>query len=313
MRLLNDGVFKGLKAFAVLVLLCGCLGEASQAQQAGPRASRYRLVDSLGEASSVQASDGTEVKSRRGFDDDMPKSDFVTAADQTASARGSSQSKVETAAVSGGNKARIVAAGYLASAPKKAANKPRARQTRNWGHVGDHGSAPGYPIAAPAEFPFVDQYRAFPARNGLGKFYGKNRGSSWTGQRNSESLFGVDQRHCCDEWDGFCPCVAADCDCGGLKTNPGHGLFKRLSSGEPCGTGCQSGGCSDCGFNQNAGCASGCGSAEGRAYNTATQRRCPLLSSWVDKYGVKDQRPLDNVGPLNQSCGRNECQSGYTD
>jgi len=264
------------------------------------------------------------------FDDDLPESDFVTAADRTTPMRASWRSKVETAAVSGGSKTGIAAAGYLVSGPTKSANKPRGQQTENRGHVGDYDAFSNYPITAPAEFPFVDQYRAFPPQNGLGTFYGYGGGGSWTGHHNSDFFFGVDRRQCCDEWGGFCPCVAADynCGCGGVKTNPGHYFFKRLSSGEPCEEskgcgscskcrsskkGCQSGGCSGCGFSQDAGCASGCGSAEGCDYKTATQRRNPLLSSLVDKYGLKDQRPLDDVGPLNQACGCNECQSGCTD
>ena len=332
MRLLKDGISKGLKAFAVSVFLLGYFGEASQAQQTAPRASRYRLVDSLDEYSVANVPVATEEAPRLEFEDGEPESDFVTSADKVASIGLAPRSKAEAA--SGGSKAAIVAAGYLASAPKKAATKSRAKQTENWGHVVEHDAFSNFPITTPTEFPFVDQYRAFPPRDDVGMFYGDDGGSSWAGHRNSENFFGVDRRACCDEWGGFCPCVAADynCGCGGLKANPGHCIFKRLSSGEPCeesyGCGifskcrcgeknCQKGGCLGCGDKPEAGCASGCrsgGSAENPCnYKTATQRRCPLASSLLDKCKLKDQRPVKNVGPLDQACGCNECQSSCSD
>ena len=78
MRLLKDVIIKGLKPFAVSILLFGCLGEVSQAQQTAPRASRYRLVDSLEEELDAKAPAATEEAPRLEFEESRPESDFVT-------------------------------------------------------------------------------------------------------------------------------------------------------------------------------------------------------------------------------------------
>ena len=88
----------------------------------------------------------------------------------------------------------------------------------------------------PEQFPFRDQFQAFPPRTGFGTLYGKPVGTPKV-SRPSGAIFGIDPSEVCDEWGKFGPCVEADytCGCGGLKADPRHRLFKpRRPSREPC-------------------------------------------------------------------------------
>ena len=219
-------------------------------------------------------------------------------------------------------------AGYSTSPAKKVTPRRSRLQAENWieGNVYESSTPFIDQFDAPVDFPFVDQYRAFPPRNELGMVYGEEGENYRRSYRSSENFFGVDERSCCDEWRGFCPCVAADyrCGCGGLKANPGHCLFKRLSSGEPCdksfgcnlfskcgakgcGLGCAKPDCG-CGATPEPG-GSGYSSEKACGYKTATQRRCPLASCLLEKCKLKNQLPVKSTGP----CGCDACQSGCSD
>lgn len=91
-------------------------------------------------------------------------------------------------------------------------------------------------FAGPEQFPFRDQYQAFPARTGFGTLYGKPS-EKRTASRPTDALFGIHESEVCDEWSRFGPCIEADyiCSCGGLKLNPRHRLFNcKRPSRDPC-------------------------------------------------------------------------------
>lgn len=360
MRLLNDRISGILKALVVSSILFAFHSELVNGQQNTSRASRYRLADDTNSKPDSQKKPAfvtgwarTNNAARLEFEDAAPETDLKTKplllpklGNQTGSSenqfdgswrnsRDLEESSVEQAAYSVPNKSKKQD-GWISSA-------------ESWGEASAYDSSSAYfdRFAEPTRFPFTDQFRAFPPRAGYDMQSGQP-GSGGLSRCGSSDLFGVHENQCCDPWSGFCPCVAADykCGCGGLKANPGHCLFKRCSSGEPCdqsygssflsrcrcgkqdctvndcrprksSCGCGSKSKSGCGSGKNSSCGSrstGCGQSSDCGCGpekllTPTQRRCPLVSSLKEKCKLGESRPINTVGQTSCSCA-SDCGCG---